>query len=253
MSSQDNKIISYALFGNSPKYISGALKNAQELREKLPDWTPVFYCGQSIGEALRAELSRNGAVVMPVDGREDFSGTLWRYRVFEDFPVCKLFLSRDVDSLISDSELPCVRDWIDSGRDFHVIRGDKDHFWHITAGLSGFRRSVSVEYALKRVTHQNLGSYYGVDADILYLEIWKNKSLSRLVHDFNLDRKLLGSAKNLTGDFPGRVVFDIEGRLIPFEPIDSFRGNLRVFRITSNWLKRLLERARLSKMLGKIV
>ncbi len=253
MASSASRIVAFSLFGDSPKYLNGALQNAHELQSSMPGWTPVFYHGNSINSELLLQLEDLGARVIRVPGVEDFTATLWRFRIFTDFPECQVFLARDVDSLIHNTELKLIEAWLETGKELHVLRGNANHFWHIPAGLTGFRRSSTSMAALDRVRLQSLGSYYGVDADVLYLEVWKQKNLSRVVHDLSCFISKPESVQVMDFEFPGRVSFDNNGDWIEPEPISKSSAASRIAVPISNYVKRGLERARLSKRLGRIV
>lgn len=178
-----------------------------------PGWTPVFYCGESVPDDTTDELVSLGAHVRKMNAPEDLAATLWRFRVFNDFSECQIFLSRDADSIISEGELELIEEWIRSGRDLHIIRAHPDHFWEMPAGLVGFRRGAQLEKALTMALSNGSRAYYGIDADLLREHIWVNKAFSRLVHNRYHPRYWRDVRFGSRLDFPGQVGFDNSGEI----------------------------------------
>ena len=55
-------------------------------------------------------------------------GRFWRFLPLGD-PTVRMFQSRDIDSYISEREVEAVRDWVNSGEQFHVMRDHRVHTW----------------------------------------------------------------------------------------------------------------------------
>jgi hypothetical protein len=133
-------IISYALWGTDPRYLEGAERNAIVARHLYPGWTPRFYIDDSVPAATRRVLGDNGAqlrMVPKLPARR--FGLFWRFLV-EDDPEVDLYVVRDADSVPSIRERVAVRDWLASGRPFHVMRDFATHSELVLAGLWGAHR-----------------------------------------------------------------------------------------------------------------
>ncbi|KAK4304599.1 hypothetical protein Pmani_023477 [Petrolisthes manimaculis] len=63
-------------------------------------------------------------------------GRLWRFSVMGDHTVAT-FLSRDSDSWVLSREVMVVKEWLQSGHEFHVIRDHPNHKAVMLAGLWG--------------------------------------------------------------------------------------------------------------------
>ena len=50
------KVIAFSLWGDSPKYTMGAIKNAEIAKEIFPDWTCRYYLGSDVPEYITREL-----------------------------------------------------------------------------------------------------------------------------------------------------------------------------------------------------
>ena len=73
----------------------------------------------------------------------------WRFQVVGD-PTVEVFGSRDVDSFLLARERAAVAGWLDSGKQFHMMRDLPLHHATILAGLwggnnySNFTRALEV-------------------------------------------------------------------------------------------------------------
>lgn len=203
------KYISFSLFGAEDRFFKGALENLRVCKTLYPDWSCIFYVSQNYPTPRLDEIRVSGGLVVVVNEvAEGLAPTIWRFRAGL-IPDAEWVLVRDLDSLPSHREVDAVSVWIESGTDFHVMRDHYDHIWHMPAGLVGFRTERTRD-ALRELTEASQGAYYGVDADLLHSFIWKNRSLTRLVHDSITPRLLRVNrfrVESLNGDFVGRVVF----------------------------------------------
>ena len=69
------------------------------------------------------------------------SGLLWRFFVSDD-PSIDFFIVRDVDARINPQERIAVDQWIESGKNFHIIRDHPVHTELIHSGLWGGRSQM---------------------------------------------------------------------------------------------------------------
>jgi hypothetical protein len=136
------KLISFSLWGANPKYLTGAIRNAELLETIYPDWRMRFYCGSSVPTGVVAQLQGFSNVeVVPMPEPGDWRALFWRFYPASDSDV-SVVLSRDADSRISVRESAAVDAWLRGDRDFHVMR---DHPWHdlpIQGGMWGVRNGL---------------------------------------------------------------------------------------------------------------
>jgi hypothetical protein len=130
------KVISYSLYGNGPKYMVGAIRNAEQAPKYYPGWEYRFYVGSSVPDETIKKLKSLGANLIFVEGREDASAMFWRFRAFFD-PEVEYVIIRDADSRLSNRESEAVKDWLKSGKDFHILRDHPAHNTSIMGGLWG--------------------------------------------------------------------------------------------------------------------
>jgi tetratricopeptide (TPR) repeat protein len=122
-------VISFSFWGPAPFYSYGAIINLVLARTVYPGWTCRFYVGADVPRASVAFLADNGADVRKIEDEYPGVGLFQRFLVMND-PGVGRFLVRDCDARLSAAEADLVRQWIDSGYPFHVVR---DHVLHSAA------------------------------------------------------------------------------------------------------------------------
>jgi protein O-GlcNAc transferase len=132
------KIISFSLWGDNPKYVVGAIRNA-ELAEKLyPDWKCRFYVGQHTGCPSELQFlcqKSNVEYVKMPEGMEGWKGMYARFLPASEDDV-DVFISRDCDSRLSAREASAVQEWLWSNKLVHSMADHPFHF-HPKAALMG--------------------------------------------------------------------------------------------------------------------
>ena len=131
------KIISFALWGDSGCYNYGALENALLAPRIYPGWICRFYIGKGVYPEVVQKLKKLSHVEI-VDRTREGSGynaknMLWRHLPFFSSDD-SIVLSRDTDSVLNPREAWCVRQWMESGKNFHIIR---DHGGHASNAIMG--------------------------------------------------------------------------------------------------------------------
>jgi hypothetical protein len=131
------KVISFSLWGDTPTYTVGAVRNADLAAILFPDWVCVFYCFQSVPQDIILQLqSRPNVLVRPIEGEyssADSRGMFHRFLPADEEGV-EYMMSRDTDSRLSERERLAVEEWISSGADLHIMR---DHPYHGAPMLGG--------------------------------------------------------------------------------------------------------------------
>ena len=159
-------IIAYSLWGDSPKYVRGALDNARIAPAIYPGWTCRFYVGGSVPSEAVAELrSLPGVEVVQMDESGDLRGAFWRFAAAEDADV---LLLRDADCRLSFPEKAAVDAWLESGLEGHTF----SHYalGNLQAGTAGLRGRAlrSLTEALAQWTPQDS---YGDDEKMLRAKV----------------------------------------------------------------------------------
>ena len=99
------RVITYSLYGKTPKYVLGAVRNAERISTVFPGWTARFYIDMgTVPSEVVSALQKTGAELVPIDmARHGSQSMFWRFWAAAD-PTVERFISRDVDSRLMVSE-----------------------------------------------------------------------------------------------------------------------------------------------------
>lgn len=160
-------IVAYSLWGNHPMYWVGALKNIELVKKYFPTWICRFYIDKLCDQNLIDTIKGDNVEVILVDSKDSFHGMFWRFWAAED-PDVNIFLSRDCDSRISEREFCAINEWLESDKDFHIMRDHPYHTVPILGGMWGCRNGLMREINLSKLIEQ-WGKYEkkGIDQDFL--------------------------------------------------------------------------------------
>ncbi len=209
----NKRIISFSLWGNSPKYIIGAIRNAELAKKIYRGWICRFYVGQSTLKQAGKYIQQLSTypnveiVVMPETG--DWSSMFWRFLPISD-PDVDMMLSRDTDSRLSYREKAAVKEWLKSEKKFHIIRDHPYHDFKILGGLWGARRGILFDMK-DRVQDYKKGNFYQVDQNFLSECIFPQIENDAFIHDeFRGGNRIHYKRKNY--EFIGEVFDEFDCR-----------------------------------------
>lgn len=190
------KIISYSLWGNQPKYVAGAIKNAKNNAVIYPDFISRFYVDLIVPkDAIFYLEEMYNTEVIQRDLVGDWRFSLQRFLPFSEKDV-EYFISRDCDSRCSVREKSAVDEWIKSGKDFHIMR---DHPFHgnypILAGMFGSKGGL-INNIEEIIQSENLNDMYHSDQFFLQKYIFPLVKNSCLVHDEFFEKKQFPLKRN---------------------------------------------------------
>jgi hypothetical protein len=174
-------LVSFSLYGSDPKYIIGALRNAELIRSFGSGWQSVFYLGSEISEETRSGLLVNGAKIRSWDESWHKNGMFWRFAAIHDFHY-DFLIFRDVDSRISERELAALGQWFKSGKTLHVMRDHPYHNALILGGMWGVTSAVK-RSKIKWNSAEKYGVMHGQDQVFLHREIYPHLKMSKHVND----------------------------------------------------------------------
>ena len=175
------KIISFALWGNNPKYLIGAIKNAELAKVIYPEWIARFYVGTSVPKETLEKLFLNGSEVVDMGIPGDWTGMFWRFLPAGD-PDVEAMISRDVDSRLSFRESEAVAAWFKSMKGFHIMRDHPCHATEILGGMWGVRGGM-LRNMKQLIDEYNKGDFWQVDQNFLREKIYPLVKLNSCVHD----------------------------------------------------------------------
>jgi len=171
------KKICFSLWGNNPKYTIGAIKNTQLAKEIYPEWKTVFYIGNDVSENITKQLIDNEAELILM-GDSGWNGMFWRFLGADSDDI---YLCRDTDSRLNYREKAAVDAWLDTNKDFHIMRDHPFHRIEILGGAWGCRNGIlkGLSAWIKDYDKRDFDNKYQVDQNFLKEVIYpkiKNKS-----------------------------------------------------------------------------
>lgn len=176
------KIISFCLWGNNPKYTTGAIENAKLAKEIYPNWIPRFYVGTSTDKAIVEQLKVLNSEVVQMPEQGNWSGMFWRFYPASDKDV-DIMISRDCDSRLNFREKAAVDYWLnETDKEFHIMRDHPAHSAAIMGGMWGVRNGF-LSNMKELIWNYSKGNFWQVDqnflAEIVYPIVYQNSC----VHD----------------------------------------------------------------------
>ena len=201
-------VVSFSLFGSSPRYLAGAIPNVELARVHYPGWICRFYVSKDVPRELLKPLRERGAEVVEMDEpTPDREGCFWRYLVACD-PTVERWIVRDVDSRIGLREKTAVAEWIESGKGFHAMRDNPNHGRFILGGMWGGSGT-----ALRGIAEMMKAwpdhSGYGKNEEFLNQKIWPMIEHDTLQHDSSPKREYGSTIRRFAvedGSHVGQIV-----------------------------------------------
>jgi protein O-GlcNAc transferase len=181
------KIISFSLWGDDKKYTIGALRNAELALSIYPGWICRFYLGESVPLDISEELQEfSNSEIIDVSEKGDWTSTFWRF-LAADHPN-DIVISRDTDSRLNKREKAAVDEWLNSDKDFHIMRDHPYHATEILAGMWGCRNGIleGIEDLIDGYQKEN---FWQVDQNFLKEKIYPLIRDRSLVHDEFFEKK----------------------------------------------------------------
>jgi hypothetical protein len=180
--SDENRIISYGLYGKKDKYTLGAIKNAEMVSIFFPGWKCRFYVTTDVPTEIIKKLKDLGAEIEEIpSGMGYSSGMFWRFMVAADSTVDR-YIIRDVDSRLNSRDRLAVEEWINSKAKIHIIRDHVNHCLVMNGGMWG-----GVKGALPNIKEDILdwSSRDEYTADLKFLEnvVWPDIKNDHIAHD----------------------------------------------------------------------
>ena len=142
MKNPNQRIVSFSLYGNNPKFTFGAIENAMYVANYMPGWIALFYVGNDVDKQIVSKLTELGAIIKNQESTWHKNGMFWRFKVFRDF-LPEYAIIRDSDSRITARELAAVEEWIASGKSLHIMRDHPYHNVRIPGGLWGGTKKLA--------------------------------------------------------------------------------------------------------------
>jgi len=207
-----NKIISFSLWGDNPIYTIGAIRNAELTNEIYDGWKSRFYCGKSVPNHIIVKLqSIPNCEVVFMEEQGNWEGMFWRFYACGDADV---MISRDTDSRLTLREKFAVEEWLQSSKDFHIMRDHPHHSTEILGGMWGCKNGI-LRNIKSLIDEFVKGNFWQVDQNFLRQKIYPLIKNNVFVHDefFNYEtNKNNFPTKRINKEFVGDVFDEKEKR-----------------------------------------
>ena len=176
------KIISYSLWGTDTRYTLGAIKNAELASQVYPDWVCRFHVGKDTPVDIvdKLKVMKNTEVFQRSE-ECNWTGMFWRFEDASD-PTVDIMICRDVDSRLTRREKNAVDQWLDSDKDFHIMRDHPYHATHILGGMWGVRGKLLAEMTTY-IKNYVKGDFWQVDQNFLREVVYPLVQNHSFVHD----------------------------------------------------------------------
>lgn len=217
------RIISFSVYGDNPKYTNAALKNLDLQPEIYPDWICRFYVDDKVPAEIISEMESKGAEVIRKGKAKGHLAMFWRFEPLKDETI-ERFIVRDSDSRLNPREASAVQEWVESGKEFHIMRDHPQHGAKICGGMwgatSNFIKKESkifdseIESYIRSIPFQNIysdrGAYFNTDQPWLWKYIWPKIINSHIAHIKDLPNlRFIGNERlfpieNPDGSFVGQ-------------------------------------------------
>lgn len=136
------KCIVFALYGDNPKYTLGLVINCVYAKKLFPDWVVRIYYDSTVPSDIVTWLNAfDNTELILMENNQHAQGMFWRLLAAFDKTV-DVVISRDADSWLSIRDKIMVDEWLNSSKDFHIIRDHCHHRSPIMGGTWGARNGV---------------------------------------------------------------------------------------------------------------
>jgi len=176
------KVISFSLWGDKKMYTIGALKNVKLAQKLYSGYQCWFYVHketvpQDIINELKSE--HNVKIIYKTGDLKTNKPEMWRFEAIDD-PNVDIVLSRDTDSRLCAREKIAVDKWLESTKNFHIMRDHPYHTVPILAGMFGCRKLNFAWKPLMEKIEQDKSK--GYDQDFLASQIYPLVKDDALIH-----------------------------------------------------------------------
>lgn len=204
------KIISFSLWGNNPKYTVGAIRNAELAKTIYPDWKCKFFIASDVPKDIVDQLYSFSNVILELKGEAgDWSSMFWRFSTAYDESI-DISIFRDTDSRLNWREKFAVDQWLISDKTFHIMRDHPYHGYPLLGGMWGFKKNP--KYPMKELlTSFNVENKYGTDYVFFIQQLYPIIGKDKVTHDPFFEKIPFPTAR-IDKQFVGEIYDENENR-----------------------------------------
>lgn len=187
---QPRKIVSYSLYGNDPRYLDGAVENSKLIKIVYPGWIMRVYYDKSLPLSMIDFLRSQDVELIDMTDNQIKNEMSWRFLPAAETDL-ERFISRDIDSRLSQREFLAVQEWIDSKKPFHVLKDHPSHSGYSISGGMWGAVGGSLPEIKKWIVDDALSQDYMYDMIFLDKHVWPEMQRAGvMVHDsFSCDKE----------------------------------------------------------------
>jgi len=193
------RIISFSVYGKNPMYAHAVLKNINLQPAIYPGWTCRVYLDETVPDDVVKEIGITNAEIVVKPKSNGHLGMFWRFEPLKDRSIDR-FIVRDSDSRLNIREAAAVQEWIESEKEFHIMRDNPQHAAQICGGMWGASSKFIAKEAavfdnevktyLQNIPFNRIqgprGMYFNTDQPWLWQYIWPKIVNSHIAHIMDL-------------------------------------------------------------------
>ena len=193
--------VSFVLYGTDPKYLIGAIRNAEQAKRFYPDFVTAFCVSPEVPEKYIRDLRGLGARISFMRGEQITNRKFWRALAVEK-PNADVVLVRDTDSRFSERETKAVEQWLNSDKLFHIMRDYPAHDVPIMGGTWGCKKQLKLRLYNDMVNWLRIPGNRETTSDQRFLAevLWPKVQHSVMQHDTFFRDRFPGSIPFPNGD-----------------------------------------------------
>ena len=136
------KVISFCIWGKTRLYHYGLWENAMLLPKIFPGWEMVIYYTQTADMEVLNELKKLPYVTLHfINIKNGSQNGMLRFLAGFN-PEYDIVISRDADARLLQRDAEAVKEWLNSNKDFHIMRDHPANNSLIMAGMWGARNKI---------------------------------------------------------------------------------------------------------------
>jgi len=198
------KVFSFCIYGTERNYYDGLLENIRIIREHFPDFDIYVYKGVCVADWVFENCAVFENCTVIETQREGAINMLYRYL---PLTFAEVGFVRDADSRVGQRDIWCISDFLQSSKNYHIVR---DHFYHkdpIMGGIFGWKKNLNLNLNLDETI------VYAQDMTYLKTHLYPLIKSDALVHTnnhatFGEHVRLIEIEHTGKYDFVGNVIWD---------------------------------------------
>ena len=166
--------ISYSLWGDNKVYTYGMIENVLIAKEMYSEWIVRIHYNDTVPKKVIDWLTKQSNVEMVHHEGTDKLASNMFWRFYDLFLPDTVVIVRDADSRITQREVKFVNEWLESDKDFHIVRDADTNTCPIIGGAFGCKNNcleyITVPSGSRNVNNPPLNFIPGLELMELYIK-----------------------------------------------------------------------------------